>query len=90
VKTEDGTVLFNAGTVIDTQVVKLLNENNIDEVNIRSVLTCETEGGVCQKCYGLDLSTTRETNIGDPVGVVAAQSIGEPGTQLTMRTFHSG
>ena len=53
VKTEDGTVLFNAGTVIDTQVVKVLNENNIDEVNIRSVLTCETEGGVCQKCGGI-------------------------------------
>lgn len=90
VKADDGTVIFNAGTVIDTYVAKILNDHNVDEVNIRSVLTCETEGGVCQKCYGLDLSTTRETNIGDPVGVVAAQSIGEPGTQLTMRTFHSG
>jgi DNA-directed RNA polymerase subunit beta' len=87
---EKGEVLFEANTVIDIPTLKALNENNVSEVNIRSVLTCETNGGVCKKCYGLDLSTTREVSIGDPVGVVAAQSIGEPGTQLTMRTFHSG
>ena len=87
---EKGAVLFEANTVIDIPTLKALNEHNVGEVNIRSVLTCETNGWVCKKCYGLDLSTTREVKIGDPVGVVAAQSIGEPGTQLTMRTFHSG
>lgn len=85
-----GSVLFDANTVINIPVLKILNNHNIPEVNIRSVLTCETNGWVCNKCYGLDLATTREVSIGDPVWVIAAQSIGEPGTQLTMRTFHSG
>ncbi|MCH2188408.1 DNA-directed RNA polymerase subunit beta' [Candidatus Gracilibacteria bacterium] len=85
-----GNILIPEGKVIDRDTLEIINENNIDEVNIRSVLTCETEGGVCQKCYGLDLGLSKDVEIGTPVGVIAAQSIGEPGTQLTMRTFHSG
>ncbi len=65
-------------------------ESTATKVSVRSVLTCETEEGVCQKCYGLDLATADIVKIGTPVGIIAAQSIGEPGTQLTMRTFHSG
>ncbi|PIE85362.1 DNA-directed RNA polymerase subunit beta' [Candidatus Gracilibacteria bacterium] len=90
IKDKDGNILVDAGVIIDVKVLKILNDNNINEVNIRSVLTCETEGGVCRYCYGLDLGLNKETEIGSPVGVIAAQSIGEPGTQLTMRTFHSG
>jgi len=90
VKDEKENVIIPAGTVIDTDVVKLLEEKGVNEVAIRSVLTCGTEGGVCKACYGLDLGLNAETEIGSPVGVIAAQSIGEPGTQLTMRTFHSG
>ena len=86
----DGKVLLEAGTVIDTDVLSTINENKIAEVSLRSVLTCETEWGVCQKCYGLDLSANAGVEIGSPIWVIAAQSIGEPGTQLTMRTFHSG
>ena len=62
----------------------------MQEVRIRSVLTCETRNGVCGKCYGRDLARGTPVNIGEAVGVIAAQSIGEPGTQLTMRTFHIG
>lgn len=90
VKDETGKVLIEEGTVIDTKVLALIEEHKIPEVAIRSVLTCETEGGVCQKCYGLDLAANAGVDIGSPIGVIAAQSIGEPGTQLTMRTFHSG
>ncbi|MDD3302170.1 MAG: DNA-directed RNA polymerase subunit beta' [Candidatus Gracilibacteria bacterium] len=89
-KDKKGNILLSAGTVIDTQALKLINDNEINEVNVRSVLTCETEGGVCKKCYGLDLGANAVVEIGTPVGIIAAQSIGEPGTQLTMRTFHSG
>ncbi len=60
------------------------------KVKIRSVLTCEAKDGICAKCYGRNLGTSRMVTIGEPVGVIAAQSIGEPGTQLTLRTFHSG
>nr|MDD3720450.1 DNA-directed RNA polymerase subunit beta' [Candidatus Gracilibacteria bacterium] len=90
VKNEKGNIILKAGTVIDTPSLKIINDNLINEVNIRSVLTCETEGGVCKKCYGLDLGANSVAEIGTPVGIIAAQSIGEPGTQLTMRTFHSG
>ncbi len=85
-----GKVLIPAGTVVDTNVLITINEHAIDEVAIRSVLTCETEGGVCQNCYGLDLAANEQVDIGSPIGVIAAQTIGEQGTQLTMRTFHSG
>jgi DNA-directed RNA polymerase subunit beta' len=90
VKDAKGKVIITEGTVIDTETLAIIEENKIPEVAIRSVLTCETEGGVCQKCYGLDLAANAGVDIGSPVGVIAAQSIGEPGTQLTMRTFHSG
>ena len=62
----------------------------LDSIKVRSVLTCESEYGVCAKCYGRDLARGTPVNIGEAVGVIAAQSIGEPGTQLTMRTFHIG
>ncbi len=62
----------------------------IEKVNIRTVLNCKTKHGVCSKCYGRNLATGKEVNIGEAVGILAAQSIGEPGTQLTMRTFHTG
>ena len=90
VKDSKWNVLIEEGTVIDNKVLKLINDNNIDEVNIRSVLTCETEGWVCQKCYWLDLWLNKDVEIWTPVWVIAAQSIWEPWTQLTMRTFHSG
>jgi len=90
IKDKDGNVIIEEWKVIDKKVLEIINKNNIDEVNIRSVLTCETEGGVCQKCYGLDLGLSKDVEIGTPVWVIAAQSIWEPGTQLTMRTFHSG
>ena len=86
----NGNIIIEAGTVIDKTILKVIAKNNITEVNIRSVLTCESEGWVCQKCYGLDLGLNIPVEIGTPVWVIAAQSIGEPGTQLTMRTFHSG
>ena len=78
------------GTMIDEETVIALEEMGIDEINVRSTITCETRHGVCVKCYGRDLARGHEINIGEAVGVVAAQSIGEPGTQLTMRTFHIG
>ena len=70
--------------------MSLLEQNAIDEVWVRSVITCDIRHGVCAKCYGRDLAKGRQVSIGEAVGVVAAQSIGEPGTQLTMRTFHIG
>lgn len=90
VKNDSGKVIITEGTVIDKNTLAMIEDNKIPELAIRSVLTCETEGGVCQKCYGLDLAANAGVDIGSPVWVIAAQSIGEPGTQLTMRTFHSG
>ena len=75
---------------IDADLIAKLNKYKVDEVLVRSVITCETDGGICQKCYGRDLSDNKPVKIGTPVGIIAAQSIGEPGTQLTMRTFHMG
>lgn len=82
-------VLVEAWRIIDNPVVKIINENKIDELTIRSILTCETEWWVCKHCYGLDLWLNKKVEIWTPVWVIAAQSIWEPGTQLTMRTFHS-
>ncbi|OGC93282.1 MAG: DNA-directed RNA polymerase subunit beta' [candidate division Zixibacteria bacterium RBG_16_53_22] len=79
-----------AGIEIDEAASVLLDESGIERVPIRSVLTCESRRGVCANCYGRNLSTGRMVNLGEAVGVVAAQSIGEPGTQLTLRTFHIG
>jgi DNA-directed RNA polymerase subunit beta' len=76
--------------LIDEKLVKLLEKMGIDQVMVRSPITCETRYGVCAQCYGRDLGRGHRINIGEAVGVIAAQSIGEPGTQLTMRTFHVG
>src|ERR1700733_12224077 len=85
-----GEVLVKAGVLIDEKLVKLLEKMGIDQVMVRSPITCETRYGVCAQCYGRDLGRGRPISIGEAVGVIAAQSIGEPGTQLTMRTFHIG
>lgn len=84
------TVLIPAGTLIDEKWVEFIELNKIDEVVVRSVITCETRHGICASCYGRDLARGHLVNMGESVGVIAAQSIGEPGTQLTMRTFHIG
>jgi DNA-directed RNA polymerase subunit beta' len=85
-----GEVLVKAGVLIDEKLVKLLEKMGVDQVMVRSPITCETRYGVCAQCYGRDLGRGHRINIGEAVGVIAAQSIGEPGTQLTMRTFHVG
>ena len=85
-----GDLLVKADEEIDEEKVRKVEAAGLERVRIRSVLTCEAKRGVCQKCYGRDLSHGHEVNIGQPIGIVAAQSIGEPGTQLTMRTFHIG
>ena len=85
-----GTVVVKAGELITEPTVDAIDRAGIDQVSIRSVLTCETRVGVCACCYGRDLARGTMVNIGEAVGVIAAQSIGEPGTQLTMRTFHIG
>lgn len=86
---EKGSVIVPAWKIIDTKTLAIINANSINKVDIRSVLTCETEGWVCKACYGLDLGLNKEVETWTPVWVIAAQSIWEPGTQLTMRTFHS-
>src|SRR3569623_177034 len=81
---------LDAGTLLDERLVDKLEKMSIDQVWVRSAITCETRYGVCAQCYGRDLARGHRANIGEAVGVIAAQSIGEPGTQLTMRTFHIG
>ena len=83
-------ILIPAGTLLDEDLVALMDESGVDEVVVRSAITCKTRYGICAHCYGRDLARGHIVNIGEAVGVVAAQSIGEPGTQLTMRTFHIG
>lgn len=83
-------LIVEAGSEIDDEIAKIIDESGIDEIEIRSVLTCETRRGVCSKCYGRNLTTGKMVQSGESVGVIAAQSIGEPGTQLTLRTFHVG
>jgi DNA-directed RNA polymerase subunit beta' len=85
-----GEVLVAANTELDEALVHLIEDAGIEEVVIRSVLTCQTKRGVCAKCYGRDLARGYKVNIGESIGIIASQSIGEPGTQLTMRTFHIG
>ena len=87
---EDGRLLVKAGQEFTPELADLIEKRNIQRVLIRSVLTCEIEHGVCVKCYGRNLASDRMAEIGDALGIIAAQSIGEPGTQLTMRTFHIG
>jgi DNA-directed RNA polymerase subunit beta' len=86
----DGTFIADADTLVDQEIIDKVEKSNVYQVKVRSVLTCELERGVCQKCYGLNLASTRPALTGDAVGIIAAQSIGEPGTQLTLRTFHIG
>jgi DNA-directed RNA polymerase subunit beta' len=86
----DGNVIVPVGEMIQEWHIERINAAGIQEVKIRSVLTCEAKNGVCAKCYGRDLARGTPVNMGEAVGVIAAQSIGEPGTQLTMRTFHIG
>ena len=91
VMTTDGkNIVLEAGVLMDENMVSLLEEKGIDEVVVRSAITCESRYGVCSACYGRDLGRGHRINVGEAVGVIAAQSIGEPGTQLTMRTFNIG
>ena len=83
-------VLLESGGLVDEEVADRIDKAGVEVVRIRSVLTCEAERGLCAKCYGRDLATGHIINVGEAIGVIAAQSIGEPGTQLTMRTFHFG
>jgi DNA-directed RNA polymerase subunit beta' len=83
-------VLIAKGTLLDEKLVRQLEADGVDQMNVRSPISCQTRYGVCSSCYGRDLARGRPISIGEAVGVIAAQSIGEPGTQLTMRTFHIG
>ena len=83
-------VLIPRNTLLDEKLCDLIDANSVDSIKVRSVVTCDTDFGVCAKCYGRDLARGHLINQGEAVGVIAAQSIGEPGTQLTMRTFHIG
>jgi DNA-directed RNA polymerase subunit beta' len=85
-----GELLVEANEIIDEEKVAAIEKAGVTSVTIRSVLTCQTQRGICVKCYGRDLARGYQVNIGEAVGIIAAQSIGEPGTQLTMRTFHIG
>jgi DNA-directed RNA polymerase subunit beta' len=87
---ESGDVIVEDNTLINRKKMDQIEAAGIDRVKIRSVLTCEAQHGVCRKCYGRNLATGQPVDIGESIGIVAAQSIGEPGTQLTMRTFHTG
>ncbi|MFV9988732.1 MAG: DNA-directed RNA polymerase subunit beta' [Coxiella endosymbiont of Dermacentor nuttalli] len=82
--------LIAAGILLDEKLVDVLEEHSVDQVMVRSAITCETAYGICSMCYGRDLARGHIVNVGEAIGVIAAQSIGEPGTQLTMRTFHMG
>ena len=86
----DGKVVYKKGTLIGRDEAQVVEKCGAEEVNVRSPLTCKTLRGVCQKCYGMDLARGALVALGETVGIVAAQAIGEPGTQLTMRTFHAG
>ncbi len=90
IKDKDGKVLVPNGEYITEDLAKAIDASGVDSVIVRSPIWCEAEWGLCQKCYGKDLARGHLVNIGEAVGIVAAQSIGEPGTQLTMRTFHTG
>ncbi|MCB2388058.1 MULTISPECIES: DNA-directed RNA polymerase subunit beta' [Oceanospirillaceae] len=86
----EGDIVVPAGTLIDEAWVQTIESEGIDEVRVRSAITCQSRVGICSSCYGRDLGRGHQVNVGEAVGVIAAQSIGEPGTQLTMRTFHIG
>ena len=86
----DGKVIAKRDTEVDADLVDIIEKAKLPQLNVRSVMTCKTRQGICVKCYGRDLGNNKTVKIGTPVGIIAAQSIGEPGTQLTMRTFHMG
>jgi DNA-directed RNA polymerase subunit beta' len=90
VSPNDGSVIASKDVMINDAVASRIVKEGIEEVKIRSVLTCQAEHGICAKCYGSSLANGEPVNVGEAVGIIAAQSIGEPGTQLTMRTFHTG
>ena len=90
IKDADGKVLVEAGTTLDRKDIRKISHLNLTELKVRSGLTCGLEYGICQKCYGWAMTTQKMVDIGEAIGIIAAQSIGEPGTQLTMRTFHTG
>ncbi|MFA5821398.1 MAG: DNA-directed RNA polymerase subunit beta', partial [Candidatus Gracilibacteria bacterium] len=85
-----GKILAKKGEIVEKETLKRIIESKVDHLRVQSIMTCQTESGVCMKCYGKDLGTNKVVEIGTAVGIIAAQSIGEPGTQLTMRTFHMG
>ena len=87
---ETGAIIASDDTYIDPNLAEVISNTGIKKVKIRSVFTCNCRTGVCAKCYGMNMATAQKINIGEAVGIIAAQSIGEPGTQLTMRTFHTG
>jgi DNA-directed RNA polymerase subunit beta' len=90
VDSKTGEVLVERNTYIDYAVLDKIAAGKFDEVTVRSIMDCQTGGGICQRCYGFDLGNNMPVEVGTPAGIIAAQSIGEPGTQLTMRTFHMG
>jgi len=90
VVSQAGDLIVTKGQLIDERIAGLIDDSGVDHVDVRSPMTCETKFGICQQCYGRDLARGHLVNMGEAVGVMAAQSIGEPGTQLTMRTFHIG
>lgn len=90
IKDKKGNIIAKANTLIDYELAKKINKSEIEEVIIRSPLYCQSRIGVCQKCYGMDLGWKKPIEIGEAVGIIAAQAIGEPGTQLTLKTFHLG
>ena len=85
-----GEIILDRNYPIDDDAIRMIEESSVEAVLIRSPMTCESPRGICQRCYGLSLATMRPSMVGEAVGIIAAQSIGEPGTQLTMRTFHTG
>ena len=87
---ETGEILFDRNDTIDADMVERLENTGVKDIMVRSPMTCDAQRGICQMCYGFSLATMRPSMIGEAVGIIAAQSIGEPGTQLTMRTFHTG
>jgi len=87
---DNGTLLVGSNAMISDEIARLIEKSGIETVEVRSALTCQTRRGICKMCYGKSLSTNRMAQVGESVGVVAAQSVGEPGTQLTLRTFHVG
>src|SRR5699024_4237407 len=87
---DTGEIIVHKNEMITEEIAEWIDSKGIEKVKVRSVLGCKAKNGVCSKCYGRNLATGTPTNVGEAVGIIAAQSIGEPGTQLTMRTFHSG